>query len=327
MRLTNITALPDKHTTPVAEKDGLHPRNAHRARYDFEALIKSCPELRPFVSPNKFEDLSVDFADPEAVKMLNRALLQHFYHIKNWDIPQGYLCPPIPGRADYLHYIADLLAQNNNGVIPQGSNLKVLDIGVGANCVYPLIGHHTYGWSFIGTDVDEEAIKSAKQIVTDSGLDGDIKIWLQANPSGIYTGVIRPGDHFDVSICNPPFHTSKFEAMQSNSRKQVNMGKAVAETPVLNFGGQSNELWYPGGEAAFISKMIFQSSKAPHQCLWYTTLVSQKDNLYNIFKALKKVGVFETKTINMAQGQKKSRIVAWTFLDETQQKEWSERWK
>lgn len=320
--------MPDKYKTPAAEKNGLHPRNKHRSRYDFDALIQACPDLKPFVSLNKYNDQSVDFSDPDAVKILNKALLKHFYKADHWDIPQGYLCPPIPGRADYLHYIADLLAESNNGVIPQGKHVKVLDIGVGANCVYPIIGNHEYGWSFVGTDVDEEAINVAKKMVSDNGLDNAIKIWLQANPSGIYTGVIQPGEVFDVSICNPPFHTSKFEAMQANSRKQVNMGKAVAETPVLNFGGQSNELWYPGGESAFISKMIYQSSKSAQQCFWYTTLVSQKDNLHNIYKALKKVNAFEVKIINMAQGQKKSRIVCWTFLDDEQQKEWSgKRWK
>ena len=48
-----------------------------------------------------------------------------------------------------------------------------------------------------------------------------------------------------------------------------------------------------------------------------------KTNLKNIYKLLNKVGVAEFKTIDMAQGQKISRIVAWTFLSGKQQKEWS----
>ena len=28
--------------------------------------------------------------------------------------PNENLCPPIPGRADYIHHIADLLSINNN---------------------------------------------------------------------------------------------------------------------------------------------------------------------------------------------------------------------
>lgn len=320
--------MTDKQKTPAAEKSGLHPRNKHKARYDFDELVKSCPELKPYVTLNKFNDLSVDFADPEAVKLLNRALLQHFYKVKHWDIPEGYLCPPIPGRADYIHYMADVLALSNNGNIPQGKQIKVLDIGVGANCVYPIIGTHEYGWSFVGTDVDPVAITSAKSIVSgDPALSVAVEIRKQSNPSGIYTGVIEKDEIFDLSICNPPFHTSMQEAEQLNTRKTNNLGKGDSDKPAFNFGGQNKELWYPGGEAAFISKMIYQSSKDPLKCFWYSTLVSKKDNLFAIYKALDKVGAFDVKTVNMAQGQKNSRVVAWTFLDNDRQKEWREkRW-
>jgi len=320
--------LPDQYKKPAEEKGGLHTRNKHRSRYNFDALIKSSPELKLFVAPNKFGDQSIDFANPEAVKMLNGALLKHFYNLKYWDIPENYLCPPIPGRADYIHYIADLLALCNLGIIPAGNKIKALDIGVGANCVYPLIGNHEYGWDFVGTDIDAAALESAQKIITENNLTNAIELRLQTNLSGIYTGIIKPDEQFDVTICNPPFHTSQQEVEQANTRKQTNLNKAAADKPNLNFGGQSTELWYPGGESAFISKMIYQSSKSPLQCFWYTTLVSQKDNLHNIYKALEKVGVIDIKTVNMAQGQKKSRIVCWTFLDEYRQKEWSEkRWK
>ncbi|RTY85461.1 DUF890 domain-containing protein, partial [Staphylococcus aureus] len=98
-----------KKTFPQ-QKSELHVRNLHRSRYDFPQLIKTCPELAPFVRLNPYNDLSIDFSDPQAVKMLNKALLKHFYGIQYWDIPQDFLCPPIPGRADYIHYLADLLS-------------------------------------------------------------------------------------------------------------------------------------------------------------------------------------------------------------------------
>ncbi|MDB5235896.1 MAG: rRNA methyltransferase, partial [Hymenobacter sp.] len=58
---------------PAADKDGLHPRNRHRARYDFPQLVQASPELRAFMQVNKFGDESIDFANPAAVKTLNRA--------------------------------------------------------------------------------------------------------------------------------------------------------------------------------------------------------------------------------------------------------------
>jgi 23S rRNA (adenine1618-N6)-methyltransferase len=91
---------------------------------------------------------------------------------------------------------------------------------------------------------------------------------------------------------------------------------------LLNFSGQNSELWCKGGELGFITQMIYESVKYPMQCLWFTTLVSKKENLKNIYKLLSKVGTAEIKTIDMAQGQKISRIVAWTFLTESHKKNW-----
>lgn len=118
------------------------------------------------MAPTAYGDISIDFASPLAVKMLNKALLKHFYGIEYWDIPADFLCPPIPGRADYVHHLADLLASCNDGVIPQGKNVAVLDIGVGANCIYPIIGQREYGWRFTGTDIDPQALSAAKMVVS-----------------------------------------------------------------------------------------------------------------------------------------------------------------
>ena len=155
----------DKSKRKAEEKSSLHSRNKHKSRYDFDVLTQVLPELSAFVSVNKYGDESVDFSNPKAVKALNKALLKHFYHIDFWDIPEGYLCPPIPGRADYIHYAADLLASCNNQQMPNAKVIKVLDIGVGANCVYPIIGHQEYGWKFVGSDIDEVSVKSAKNII------------------------------------------------------------------------------------------------------------------------------------------------------------------
>ena len=96
------------------EKASLHPRNRHQGRYDFPTLIKSAPELKKFVIINPYGKESIDFASPEAVRVFNRALLKSFYGIAHWDIPADYLCPPVPGRADYVHFLADLLASGND---------------------------------------------------------------------------------------------------------------------------------------------------------------------------------------------------------------------
>jgi 23S rRNA (adenine1618-N6)-methyltransferase len=297
----------------------MHSRNRHLARYDFNQLTKSCPDLAPHVLVNKFGDESIDFANPGSVKLLNKAILKTFYKINWWDIPDNYLCPPIPGRADYLHYVADLLYG------ARGKSIVALDVGVGANCVYPLIGQYEYGWSFIGSDIDQGAITSAQSILDHNlELKEQIELRLQANATQIFKGILKPNELIDISICNPPFHASAEEASAGSERKLKNLG---LQKKVLNFGGKSHELWCKGGEKAFIKNMIEESCLVASQCLWFTTLVSKKENLPDLERELKRVSAFDVKILEMSQGQKISRILAWTFQNIEQQKTWAnKRW-
>ena len=306
----------------------LHPRNKHRERYDFKQLIDTCPELAQFVMLNKYNDESIDFSKPEAVKMLNKALLKHYYDIENWDIPQGYLCPPIPGRADYIHHIADLLRNYNYGKIPGGNKIKCLDIGVGANCVYPIIGNKEYSWSFIGSDIDTVSIENANKIIELNPKLGDaIELRLQNNPKDFFYGIIQKDELIDFTVCNPPFHASLAEAQSGTLRKLSNLNHKKITKPILNFGGQNNELWCEGGEERFVREMIRESKKFASSCFWFSTLVSKQSNLKSAYKALEKAKAVEVKTIPMGQGNKTSRIVAWTFLNKEQQNKWrNTRW-
>jgi len=306
-----------------SEKQNLHPRNQHRFGYDFDYLIEVLPELNAFVGNNEHQIQTLDFSSPEAVKALNKSLLIAYYDLKYWDIPNDFLCPPIPGRVDYVHYLADLLAESNNGIVPRGENVQGLDIGMGANCIYPILGNAVYDWSFVGTDIDEKAIQNCKQIIEKNPkLIDAVSLQLQTEPRFIFKNIMEPEDKFAFTICNPPFHNSKEEATKVAVRKVNNLENKRITTPVLNFGGQNAELWCPGGELGFITQMIYESAKYPMQCLWFTTLVSKQSHLNSLYKTLNKVHAATIKTIDMAQGQKTSRILAWTFLTEKQQKEW-----
>lgn len=299
-------------------KGELHPRNRHKGRYDFPALIKASPELGNFVITNPYGKPSIDFANPAAVKVFNGALLRQYYGIAHWDIPEGYLCPPIPGRADYLHNLADLLASDNAGQIPHGEQVRALDIGVGANCIYPLIGHCEYGWHFLGADIAAAALDSARAIVDGNAqLSGAIELRLQENAEHIFTGLLRSDERFDLTLCNPPFHTSAAEASSGSTRKWRNLGKLdpKRKLPVLNFGGQAAELWCPGGEAGFLKRMASESAQVAEQVLWFSSLVSKGGNVELLQGWLAKAGTAEVRILGMSQGQKQSRLVAWTFKD------------
>ncbi len=298
-----------------SEKEKLHPRSKHRSRYNFQELCTVYPALIPYVKVNDFGDESVDFFNPAAVKALNAALLNRFYGVKNWDIPKGYLCPPVPGRADYIHYIADLLSEGFGGEVPNGQKIKGLDIGVGANCIYPIIGAAEYNWSFVGADIDEVAIESAQKTVdSNEVLKGKIELRFQKDKKNIFTGIIQKNEHFDFSICNPPFHASAAEAAAGTKRKLQNLKQKKIKNPTLNFSGQNTELWCDGGEERFVREMVFQSQEFASSVRWFTSLVSKESNLVKIYRALKSVDAVEVKTIPMGQGNKVSRIVAWTFI-------------
>ncbi|WNC67687.1 23S rRNA (adenine(1618)-N(6))-methyltransferase RlmF [Thalassotalea nanhaiensis] len=306
----------------------MHPRNRHNDGYNFNDLVKAYPKLSPFVRTNEYQNLSIDFSSSEAVKALNAALLVHHYQVQGWDIPDGFLCPPIPGRVDYIHYLADLLKATNNNKIPHGNKVNALDIGTGASCIYPILGQRQNGWHFVASDIDPISIASAnKNIANNDNLTGTIECRLQENNQHIFTNIIKEGESFAVTLCNPPFHSSLVEATKGSERKWQNLNKSSVsnnenENVKLNFGGQKAELWCDGGELKFIRKMINESKQYQQQVLWFSCLVSKSENVKPLKLALKKSKAVQIKVIKMAQGNKISRFIAWSFLSIEQQQHW-----
>lgn len=304
----------------------LHPKNLHKGNYDFDKLIIDTPELQKLVIKNPNQEDTLNFHDPKAVKILNQALLKTYYQVSNWDIPSGYLCPPIPGRADYIHYLADLITPKNKKKAPRGAQIKVLDLGTGANCIYPILGSSIYQWDFIASDISKTSIASAQKILASNPkLQSKITLKHQTDDKSFFENIIATGEFIDITMCNPPFHKSLQEAQSGTARKNKNLGANTSKTS--NFKGQGNELWCQGGELKFIENMIKESVKFAPQCAWFTTLVSKEENLRIIYAILKATGVAKFDTIEMGQGNKKSRIVTWTFLKPKELNFWAQaRW-
>jgi 23S rRNA (adenine1618-N6)-methyltransferase len=307
---------------PTPQKSNLHPNNPFNKRYDLESLAKTLPELEAFIFTNQYDSQTIDFADPKAVKALNKALLLQHYDLKYWDIPEGYLCPPIPGRADYLFHIDEFLTKKRKGVEVKGDLIRCLDIGTGASCIYPILGSQQFGWNFVASEIDPKAAASAEKIITENPkLEGKVDIRKQYKFSDIFKGIVKKHEYYDVSICNPPFHSSAEEAEKGTTRKLKNLKKfRKGEKTTLNFGGKSNELWTEGGELKFITNMAVQSKYHSHSVRWFTSLVSKSSSLKRIYDAIKQAGAKEIETIEMSHGNKTSRIVAWTFLHPVESK-------
>jgi len=304
----------------------LHPNNLHKYGYDFPALIKSHQALQAYVIKNKYLSDAIDFSDPAAVKILNCALLKHHYGLVEWDIPEGFLCPPIPGRVDYIHYVAELLkvSHSNQNTAFNHSSVKLLDIGTGANGIYSLLACQVYGWHCTASDIDPLSLDNVANIVGNNpALNNRLELRIQHEKNRIFEGIIQEGDYFDVSVCNPPFHASLEEALKSSQKKhdnlamnrnESNINTASQTTSIANFGGQKAELWCKGGEKQFLRMMIKESKKFGHQCRWFTSLISKNDNVKPAIKFLRKLKAAYIKQIEMKQGNKITRILAWTFV-------------
>lgn len=294
----------------------MHKNNTHSKAYDFEVLIANSPELGEYVFKNNFGNETIDFANPKAVKCINTALLKLYYGIDFWEFPNEHLCPPIPGRVEYIHLLHDLLASSG-----LHTNVTVLDIGTGATCIYPLLGHATYSWRFIASEIDQQALKNAKRIIEKNKLNSTIELRLQNQPQDILTGILGASEMISATMCNPPFYKNEAEALEHNQRKTKGLGKG-SESLVRNFSGTEKELCYPGGEKAFLHNYLYQSSLFKSNCLWYTSLVSRKEHVKSMQASLKKLGATTIKVKEMSIGNKISRVVAWTFLTVKEQKEW-----
>ena len=286
----------------------MHKRNKHSKGYDFTDLTANSPELEVYVFENALGNITIDFADPKAVKALNTALLKRHYGIKYWRFPEQHLCPPIPGRVDYIHVLNDLLLESG-----LKNNITVLDIGTGATCIYPLLGHAEYGWNFIASEIDNAALEISKQIVDKNGLDNHIELRFQKEPQNILTGILSEKECIEASMCNPPFYKNESEALEHTLRKRKGLGTSNSSA-LRNFSGTANELWYPGGEKAFLHNYLYQSSLLKENCYWYSSLVSKKEHIKSMQKSLKKLGATHVKVLDISMGNKISRVVAWTFL-------------
>ena len=302
----------------------MHPKNPHIDGYDMQALAKASPALKSHIIESKHGRETINFSNVNAVKALNQALLVCHYDLDYWDIPKGHLCPPIPGRADYLLGLNDALISHNSKFNLDVSAINALDIGTGANLIYPIIGQSLLNWNWVGSDIDLGSINHGQSIVDkNSGMADKIHLRHQSNSDHIFTGIVQSDDYFNVTCCNPPFHKSAEEALAGSVRKNKNLAKNkskrnsnvkhTSSNQHLNFEGQSNELWCKGGEVAFIKTMISESRNVAEQVGLFSCLVSKKDNLPAIAAALKSSKVCDFEVHEMQQGSKVSRFITWCY--------------
>jgi 23S rRNA (adenine1618-N6)-methyltransferase len=290
----------------------MHPKNPFNTNYNFNQLINAVPELKECIVPGKFSRKSIDFSNSKAVYLLNKSLLKWRFNL-NWSLKEGHLCPAVPGRLDYLLNVQDLIPQI------EGRRIKMLDLGTGASLIYPLLATAAFNWECVGTEIDKVAITYAKGLIRMNSNMRGTKVRRQEFKSQLLKGIMQKDDQFDVLVCNPPFYKTKSEAFAANAKKNKNLhgNEKVAH----NFGGSPNELWYKGGEEAFLKKLASESAEYKNQILWFTSLVSKKENLRTFKRYIRKENPTELKVINLNQGNKTSQFIAWTFQQKNNEPE------
>jgi len=357
-----LTTRADRPIKERKRKGRAHPRNAFQGTYDMDRLVAAYPTLGPHVVLGPTGRPTVKFADPAAVRALNTALLVADYGV-NPDyadlVPPHALVPPVPGRADYVHHMADALQKSlaggdddDDALVPKGSVITGMDIGTGASCIYPTIATSVYGWKMIASDINHASVTSAREIVKANGHSDLIDVRHQeVSDKSIFDGILRSGESIDFTMCNPPFYPSR-EAFQAESARKVrglSKGKVTPQevdptkscqlegerASSNNFGGTDSELWCEGGEVAFVKRIISESKQYWNRCLWFTSLVSRHKNLKKIENGLFSMGKQSNKGNNkqvqvvqrvaMGAGVKSSTILMWSFLDERERRDWARR--
>jgi 23S rRNA A1618 N6-methylase RlmF len=94
---------------------------------------------------------------------LTRAILMQHFRLKLPYLDEEHLCPPIPNRFFYLHWIhTRLLPRNMN----EHNQLQVqrcgLDLGSGASCIYSLLAARFFRWTMVTSEIDPQAVALAR---------------------------------------------------------------------------------------------------------------------------------------------------------------------
>ncbi|KAF8486300.1 S-adenosyl-L-methionine dependent methyltransferase [Russula ochroleuca] len=285
----------------------MHERNPYKIPPDFDSLAHAYPPLRPHITRTSDNGLpTVDFHDETAQRRLTQALLYRDFDIQ-LEIPSDRLCPPVPNRLNYVLWLLDIVSHTSSS--EHLAQVHGIDIGTGASAIYPLIACRlSPNWHFVATDIDGVSLVSAQANIDRNGLSDHITL-LRADPTGpIMVPLIQnTAASFDFSMCNPPFYASTEEATRTAAAKEL-LPSAVCT-------GADVEMITPGGEEAFVSKMVDESITHGQRCRWYTSMVGKQSSLTALVTLLRAHSITNYALTELVQGHTRRWALAWSFTD------------
>ncbi|KAG0646343.1 U6 small nuclear RNA (adenine-(43)-N(6))-methyltransferase [Hyphodiscus hymeniophilus] len=278
-------------------------KNPYEEDIDFAQLALQDADFAKVLKANG----QLDFSNPESVKELTKALLKKDFELQ-LELPDDRLCPPVyPAPSPSL--LLDTTSQAFSDNFEPERQVLGLDIGTGASCIYPLLGcSQRPKWRFAGTDIDDKSLRFARQNIQINGLKNRIKLY-QSKPDGPLLPLDSLGfENIDFSMCNPPFYESQAEMLTSAASKQ--------RPPFTACTGSESEMVTPGGEVAFVSRMIEESIVLQDRVQWYSSMLGKFSSLGTIVEILREKGVSNYAVTEFVQGSKTRRWgLAWSFED------------
>ncbi|XP_023015508.2 U6 small nuclear RNA (adenine-(43)-N(6))-methyltransferase [Leptinotarsa decemlineata] len=281
----------------------MHPRNIYKSPPDFKQLALEFPDFRQYVKQDITGKVTLDFKDIKALRSLSCTLLKKDFDL-SVNIPLNKLIPTIPLRLNYILWLEDLLS-----FIKTEEQVRGIDIGTGASCVYPLLAARKNNWFMLATEVDEASATIARSNVEENKLLNLITV-LKVEKDCLLQEVVHD-EEYDFCMCNPPFFGSTQELHPSFKSRNLSRPK-----PKNSFCASVNEVVVQGGEIDFITRLINESKQLGKKVKIYTTMMGHKRSLPQLKKLLREAKVCSFKDTEFCQGNTTRWGLAWTFCED-----------
>lgn len=158
----------------------MHELNPYKNKKpDFSKLSEKYPDLKRCLSGRTADGAAtLNWGLPESSRVVSQVLLKEDFGL-DVELIRDRLCPPLPNRINYLCWLEEIFQSCNKAGGEETriyGCLSMLDIGVGASCIYPMLGLKLFQWSFVGSDIDESSVQEARRNVQKNSIDKNISI-------------------------------------------------------------------------------------------------------------------------------------------------------
>jgi 23S rRNA (adenine1618-N6)-methyltransferase len=157
-------------------------------------------------------------------------------------------------------------------------------------------------------DIDDHSLQYAERNIEANGLEDRITLHRSTAEGPLFPLDALHLHGLDFVMCNPPFYESTEELVTCATGK--------SRPPYTACTGSVTEMVTPGGEVAFVSRMIKESQVLQGRVSWYSSMLGKLSSVIAILEKLKGEGITNFAVAEFIQGTRTRRwAVAWSFLE------------